>query len=101
MPVPWPSSRSMAKWVLPVLVGPNTARTRAVSDDGEFAMARPSGRSVENARSLPPLRALRGHRFHPVNEPAAGGAGRGVGAPGGGHGQEHALRRHILKGEFQ
>ena len=28
MPEPWPSMRSIAKWVLPVLVGPRTAVIR-------------------------------------------------------------------------
>jgi hypothetical protein len=37
---------------LPVLVGPNTARTQADSDDGECAMTKWSGRAEKNA--IPP-----------------------------------------------
>jgi hypothetical protein len=33
MPDEWPSNRSMARWVLPVLVGPSTAFTREGNPD--------------------------------------------------------------------
>src|SRR5689334_22757320 len=53
MPEEWASIRSMARWVLPVLVGPSTAVTpwpratgsREVTEENEIGITYPEGRT--------------------------------------------------------
>src|SRR5260370_42550644 len=71
MPDSWPSMRSMARYVLPVLVGPSTAvrRPAALESDIDPTFARARGRS----KAIPPP------PFAPP--PPRGGGGRGGLAP--------------------
>src|SRR4051812_27925175 len=49
MPEAWASIRSMARWVLPVFVGPRTALTRGAKPKSEPGMARCLGVVLRNA----------------------------------------------------
>src|SRR5262245_15843296 len=61
MPDEWPSMRSIARWVLPVLVGPSTAVTpaprrrasRGAGDENEIAIAVLAGGDPDQRRARP------------------------------------------------
>src|SRR5580658_6547458 len=65
MPLEWPSMRSMARCVLPVLVGPRTARTRGAGEKAPIALE--SGLLRRKASTAANFRASGRH---------AGGLGR-------------------------
>src|SRR6185437_2342803 len=75
MPLEWPSMRSMARWVLPVLVGPRIATMRRAGSktpmpsESVFAWGKAS-------RGVGLYRRVGGNWFHPGNPRCPGRARR-------------------------
>src|SRR5262249_19364290 len=76
IPVECPSMRSIARWVLPVLVGPSTAVTpaprarasRLVGDENEMAIAVLSGCELPSSRRLADVLGAVGRALRSLRE---------------------------------
>src|SRR3569833_1809522 len=89
MPVGWATMRSMARWVLPVLVGPSTAvtllaRAAGGSERKGSKAKEPIKSPAHTGESVDGVDA--GLKSRPYKNESGAGRGRGAGAGGGGGG---------------